>query len=86
MVGIIGRSTNAPEVLLAAFEDGADYAGVGPVYETKTKEHRAAVGLGYVRHAATESTLPYFCIGSINRKTLPDVLDAGAKRRQPAVP
>ncbi|MBN1258030.1 MAG: thiamine phosphate synthase [Planctomycetes bacterium] len=76
---LIGRSTNAPEVLQAAFEEGADYAGVGPVYATKTKEHRAAVGLEYVSYAAREAKIPYFCIGSINRETLGGVLDAGAK-------
>ena len=76
---IIGRSTGAPEFAEAAFADGADYIGVGPVHETKTKEHRAPVGLEYVRYAATEAKLPYFCIGSINRTTLGAVLDAGAR-------
>ncbi len=76
---IIGKSTSCPERAEAAWRDGADYIGVGPVYPTKTKEHRAAVGLEYVRWASAHARLPYFCIGSINRRTLPEVLAAGAR-------
>jgi thiamine-phosphate pyrophosphorylase len=76
---LIGRSTHDPEQLAAAAREGADYAGVGPVYETATKAHRGAVGLGYVRHAAAQAELPAFCIGAVNRDTLGEVLDAGAR-------
>ena len=76
---IVGKSTSAPEFAEAAYDDGADYIGVGPVYPTNTKQHRAAVGLEYVKWAAEHSHLPYFCIGSINRDTLGGVLDAGAR-------
>ena len=76
---LIGRSTSAPEIAQAALDQGADYVGVGPVHETDTKKHRAAVGLEYVRHAAEHVSLPWFAIGSINRETLPDVLGAGAR-------
>ena len=40
---------------------------------------RAAVGLKYVRWAEKSVTVPYFCIGSVNRKTLGAVLDAGGR-------
>ncbi len=76
---IIGRSTSAPEFADAAMRDGADYIGVGPVYPTNTKQHRAAVGLEYVRYAAGNVRLPFFCIGSINRETIGAVIDAGAR-------
>lgn len=76
---IVGRSTAAPEWAERAIAEGADYIGIGPVYPTKTKEHREAVGLEYVRWAARNVTIPFFCIGSINRETLPKVLDAGAR-------
>lgn len=76
---IIGRSTNSPEKAQQAAAEGADYIGVGPVYPTKTKEHRASVGLEYVKWASENSPLPYFCIGSINRKTIDGVLEAGAE-------
>lgn len=76
---IVGKSTSEPELADLAVRDGVDYIGVGPVYETNTKAHRKPVGLEYVRWAAESAKLPYFCIGSINRKTLPDVLAAGAR-------
>lgn len=75
---IVGKSTSAPEFAIKAYDDGADYIGVGPVYPTNTKIHRSAVGLEYVKWVAQNSKLPYFCIGSINRETLHGVLDAGA--------
>ena len=76
---IIGRSTSAAEFAEAAMHDKADYIGVGPVYPTNTKQHRAAVGLEYVRYAAGNVSLPFFCIGSINRNTIAPVLEAGAR-------
>ncbi len=76
---IVGKSTSAPEFAEQAYLDGADYIGVGPVYPTNTKQHRAAVGLEYVSWAAQNAKIPYFCIGSINRDTLAGVLDAGAR-------
>lgn len=76
---IIGRSTSAPMYAERALVDGADYIGVGPVYETNTKVHRAAVGLEYVSWAAKWGKLPFFAIGSVNRNTIDSVLDAGAK-------
>ena len=59
--------------------DGADYIGTGPVYETRTKAHRKAVGLEYVAWAAKWNALPFFAIGSVNRDTIEGILDAGAK-------
>ena len=76
---IVGKSTSNPELANLAVRDGVDYFAVGPVFETKTKEHRAPVGLEYVRWAAQNAKIPYFCIGSINRQTLPQVLQAGAR-------
>jgi len=77
---IVGRSTTNPKELAEALEEGADYIGVGPVYETPTKAGKAAAGLSYVRHAKEKSTVPWFCIGGINTDNLGHVLGAGASR------
>jgi thiamine-phosphate pyrophosphorylase len=77
---IIGRSTKNPEEMQRAIQEGADYIGVGPVYETPTKAGRAAAGLDYVRHAVDHATIPWFAIGGIDLTNLPEVLAAGAKR------
>lgn len=77
---IIGRSTTNPQEMAKAIAEGADYIGVGPVYETPTKVGKAAAGLGYVSYAATNSPVPWFAIGGIDQTNLQDVLKAGAKQ------
>lgn len=77
---IIGRSTTNPQEMQRAIAEGADYIGVGPVYETPTKAGKAAAGLEYVNYAAKHSPLPWFAIGGIDLTNLKDVLMAGAQR------
>jgi len=77
---LIGRSTHKVDDLHRAIQEGADYIGVGPVYETPTKEGRPAAGFDYVRYAAEHATIPWFAIGGIDTHNLPDVLSAGAER------
>lgn len=77
---IIGRSTHSPEQLESAIAEGADYVGVGPVYETPTKAGRPAAGLDYVRHAAKHCSIPWYAIGGIDTQNIHDVLSAGADR------
>jgi thiamine-phosphate pyrophosphorylase len=73
----VGQSTHAKTELDAT---DADYAGVGPVYETPTKEGRPAVGLEYVRYAAAHARVPWFAIGGIDASNVDDVVAAGASR------
>jgi thiamine-phosphate pyrophosphorylase len=73
----VGQSTHAPAELDAT---EADYAGVGPVFETPTKEGRAAAGLEYVRYAAAHADVPWFAIGGIDESTVGEVVAAGARR------
>jgi thiamine-phosphate pyrophosphorylase len=73
----VGQSTHAPAELAAT---DADYAGVGPVYETPTKPGRPAVGLEYVRHAAAHARVPWFAIGGIDETNVAEVVAAGATR------
>ena len=75
---IVGKSTTNPEEMERALKEGADYIGVGPVYETPTKAGKAAAGLEYVRHAAKHATVPWFAIGGIDSSNIDDVLAAGA--------
>ena len=75
---IVGRSTHAPAQLAQAADDGADYAGVGPVHATPTKPGRAPVGLAYVRQAADQARMPWFAIGGIDAENAGEVVAAGA--------
>ncbi|HBB32708.1 MAG TPA: thiamine phosphate synthase [Cyanobacteria bacterium UBA8803] len=77
---LIGRSTTNSDEMQRAIAEGADYIGVGPVYETPTKEGKPAAGLDYVKYAAKNSPIPWFAIGGIDPTNLNDVLAAGAQR------
>jgi thiamine-phosphate pyrophosphorylase len=76
---ILGKSTHSIEQGLRAQADGADYISVGPVFSTPTKLGRKAVGLEYVRQAASLITIPMVAIGGINLSNINEVLQAGAK-------
>jgi thiamine-phosphate pyrophosphorylase len=73
----VGQSTHSPAEL---DRTEADYAGVGPVYATPTKEGRPGTGLEYVRYAARHATVPWFAIGGIDESNVADVVEAGATR------
>lgn len=77
---IVGRSTTNPDEFHRAIQEGADYIGVGPVYETPTKAGKAAAGLDYVRYAAEHSPIPWYAIGGVDADNLNDVLGANAER------
>lgn len=77
---IIGVSTHAPEQAIKAVEDGADYIGVGPLYETPTKLGRQSVGLEYASWVAQNIDIPAFGIGGIDLENVSEVLNTGMKR------
>jgi len=77
---IIGLSTHCQEQAKNAALQGADYIGVGPIFPTETKIHRAAVGCGYIEAALAASELPGFAIGGVNADTIAEVIAAGARR------
>jgi thiamine-phosphate pyrophosphorylase len=78
---IVGRSTHAPAQADAADADpDVDYLAVGPVHATPTKPGRPAVGLEYVKYAASTVSKPWFAIGGLDAQTLPAVREAGATR------
>lgn len=76
----LGLSTHNSDQCQQAIHAGSDYVAIGPIYATKTKPLAKPVTLDYVRWAAVNVKIPWFAIGGINLKTLPDVLLAGAKR------
>jgi thiamine-phosphate pyrophosphorylase len=78
---LIGLSTHSPAQFDAALGSEADQLSVGPVWETPTKEGRAAAGLSYVRHAASHGgERPWFAIGGIDPGNVAEVAAAGARR------
>jgi thiamine-phosphate pyrophosphorylase len=77
---IIGVSTHSPEQALKAVRDGADYIGVGPIYETGTKKTRMRpVGLSYLDFANKNIDLPVVAIGGIKERNIGEVVKRGAR-------
>ena len=79
---IIGRSTHSLVQARAAFDEGFDYIGFGPLFPTPTKLGRPGIGLADIAAMQSEigSKIPAFCIGGIKRANLPEVIAAGARR------
>lgn len=78
---IVGRSTHSPEQAKAAFEEGFDYIGFGPLFPTPTKLGRPGIGIENIPSVQAEvgRKIPVFCIGGIKRANLSEVIAAGAK-------
>ena len=78
---LVGRSTHSLEQAMQAKLEGADYIGFGPLFPTGTKPGRPSIGMQDIAAAQEYAgDMPMFCIGGINGTTLPEVLQAGAKR------
>lgn len=75
---VIGRSTHAPEEIIAAAAEPVDYLGVGPVLATPTKPGRAGVGYGLIAYASAHAGKPFFVTGGMDAATIPLAKEAGA--------
>ena len=76
----IGLSTHNPKQAKEALRIGADYIGVGPIYNTQTKKNTAqAVGLEYIRYVSKNIHLPFVAIGGIKESNIAEVIKAGAR-------
>ncbi len=78
---LVGVSTASIEQARAALRDGASYCGVGPMFPTPTKHKDTIGGPAYLReYLAHEPPLPpHLAIGGINRRTVEEVISAGAR-------
>ena len=77
---LVGRSTHSLEQARAAWAEGADYIGFGPLFATPTKPDYVPIGTDDIRAVHEESPVPVFCIGGIKLENLDRVLEAGARR------
>ena len=76
---IIGVSVDNAEQAIAAAEGGADYVGVGAIFQTSTKpDANQGVGLGAIFQVREAVDIPVVAIGGINRGNIQDVIRAGA--------
>jgi thiamine-phosphate pyrophosphorylase len=75
---LIGLSTHNLDEIKTARTISADYLGVGPVYQSKTKDFDSWVGLELI-HEASKCELPWFAIGGIEISNINAVTAAGGR-------
>jgi len=77
---ILGVSVNTVEEATLAEKDGADYLGVGPVFEARGTKPDAGLPLGVdgIARIRRHCRLPIVAIGGINAENARKVREAGA--------
>lgn len=76
---LVGLSTHSPVQARDAILRGADYIGVGPLFETHTKKDVCApVGLEYLDYVIEHIKLPFVTLGGVKLANIDSVLAHGA--------
>jgi len=77
---IIGKSCHSLAQARRAVKEGADYIGIGPVFETATKPGRLPIGIRLTRRVCREIKVPVFPIGGIDHSALRRLRSSGIQR------
>lgn len=77
---LIGVSTSRLDEARRAKLDGADYCGVGPMFNTTTKHKDVIVGPAYLAEFVAWGGLPHLAIGGVTAERVPALLEAIAGR------
>jgi thiamine-phosphate pyrophosphorylase len=77
---IIGITCRNLHQALKAQKEGADYIGIGPIYDTTTKPGCPGIGLKAAAELNTKMKIPYFAIGNIHPGNIEEITAAGIKR------
>ena len=75
---IIGSSNALLEEALDSEKRGADYAAVGAIFPTSSKERTRPAGLETLRRVKERVSIPVVAIGGIDRDNAVQVVEAGA--------
>lgn len=76
---VIGATCTTADQAKRAEDEGADYIGFGPVFETGSKRNPKTVkGLDGLRQATEAVSIPVIAIGGITHDRVRSILDAGA--------
>ena len=76
---VIGVSAHSVEEVVQAESEGADFAVLGPVYDTSSKRsYGPSIGLPPIQEASRRCRIPVFAIGGITVSRVHDVRRAGA--------
>jgi thiamine-phosphate pyrophosphorylase len=75
----IGVSTSRLPEAEQAWAMGADYCGVGPMFETTTKHKPVLAGPSYLRQYIAWGKLPHLAIGGVMPASMPELVEAGVQ-------
>jgi len=76
---VIGVSAHSVDEVMQAESEGADFAVLGPVYDTSSKRaYGHSIGLPPIQEASRRCRIPVFAIGGITAPRVHDVRRAGA--------
>jgi len=76
---LVGASAHSAEAVVRAELEGADFAVLGPVYQTASKRsYGAPIGLHPIEEASWRCRIPVFAIGGITPARVGEVRQAGA--------
>lgn len=76
---IIGATANKVSQVIDAYEQGATYVGLGPVFETSSKRNPSSVaGLELLSEACDAVPIPVIAIGGITHDRVRPALESGA--------
>lgn len=77
--GIVGASTHSLAEAVRAEKEGADYIGLGPIFQTETKKiSTSPLGIGAISEVRSRVQIPIYAIGGVRLERLPGLIAAGA--------
>ena len=77
---IIGISANNEIDISNALKEGCDYIGIGPVFATSTKKDKKPLGIQKIKTLTKDLNIPWFAIGGITTKNIPNLKSHGFKK------
>jgi len=77
---IIGISASNDIDISNALEEGCDYIGIGPVFETTTKKNKKPMGIAKIKTLTKDLDIPWFAIGGIKSKDISNLKSNGLKK------
>tara|TARA_B100001029_G_C15016595_1_gene427750 strand:+ start:258 stop:1313 length:1056 start_codon:yes stop_codon:yes gene_type:complete len=77
---IIGVSANNEIDISNAIENGCDYIGIGPVFNTSTKKDKEPLGVERIKALTKDIKIPWFAIGGINKKNISHIKENGFRK------
>ena len=74
---IIGISANNEKSIKNAIDQGCDYLGIGPVFETNTKKTKQPLGINKIKSLTKDIKIPWYAIGGIKNENIPLLKENG---------